>query len=561
MNPSRTGAQYSRGMVSVGPPPGNFLPGMKTPLVQPVRERDLQLLELGNSVFSTAKWGSLAVLALTPWAGFAEDSTEQPPPPPSRVVSRAAVPDEPLPDEPLPDEPNALPSEPMPTPTPEDEAPPALLPESQSLPPPEPDTQPLPSLSEPPGQPPLESIVTAPAQEPELAEPLLRSVQNPPSFPPSEPASPPLDLFADDFDVRNPIQERNGRALKLGFSVGTAYDDNIFAAPSHKQGDEISILSGAIAFAAGDYQAFNDSYVVARYRIDGFLFANHSERNAANHLALLRTQFRAAKLIVQTESRYEYLTGADRRLGDVVTHHYLDNIIRLLYDVNAELRPFISAEQIVNLYDRNPNSFEYVLRGGADYAVTPKIKLGAETALGDIDQSSSPTIVYGQIRLHLAYEPSEKFQFQLSAGGEVQHFESDGVKATPVFSLDGIWRPLVSTAVSLSAYRQISPSGIVESADYVGTGAVMQLSVWLFPHLKAGIAIGFEHDSYVSGSSSSIVGSNRQDNYVFTQPSVTYKMTDRLSAALSYEFSRNASSEPTQRFSDNRVAVQVGISF
>jgi hypothetical protein len=349
--------------------------------------------------------------------------------------------------------------------------------------------------------------------------------------------------------------------LHPSFGLGFTYDDNIFISHDHKQSDEIFTLSGGLAFEMGDYRNLRENYLLAQYRADAYFFARNSGEDSVNQLASLRTQFRFSKLTLQTDTQFQYLTGADRSVGNFADHYFIGNVVRLLDDISEKTQAFLSFEQATNIYPSYLNSYEYILRGGADYEVTPKIKLGGEAVLGALDQEASPLSVYGQLRLRASYQWTEKFSLQLSAGGEVRHYNGDGTSATPVFSLSAGWRPFVDTSLSLSGYRNVNASTLYTNANYVATGVSVQLSQLLFHRLTAGVTVGYENDSYQSTTSHAVVGSNRQDNYFYVRPTLSYSLNKWLSANLSYEFRRNASNERLIGFTDNRVNFGLGISF
>jgi uncharacterized protein (PEP-CTERM system associated) len=103
-----------------------------------------------------------------------------------------------------------------------------------------------------------------------------------------------------------------------------------------------------------------------------------------------------------------------------------------------------------------------------------------------------------------------------------------------------------------------SPSLVGE--NYVATGVAVQLSQLLFQRATVGLSAGYESDAY-SPIQAGTAQPNRDDNYFFIQPTLTYKFRDWLSASLSYEFRRNASNESSSTFSDNRFTFSLAINF
>jgi hypothetical protein len=385
------------------------------------------------------------------------------------------------------------------------------------------------------------------------------SVAPPP--PSTEPAPSALDLSTPGTAITG--REAGNKLWRLhpSFGLGVTYDDNIFITHDHKQSDEIFTLSGGLAFEMGDYRNLRENYLLVQYRADAFFFARNSGEDSVNQLGSLLTQFRFSKLTLQTDTQFQYLTGADRSVGNFVDHYFIGNTVRLLDDISEKTQAFLSFQQSTNLYPSYLSSYEYIFRGGADYQITPKIKLGGEAVLGAVDQEASPLSIYGQLNLRVSYQWTEKFSLLLSAGGEVRHYNGDGTTATPVFSLGATWHPFVDTSVGVTGYRNVNASPLYASTNYVATGVSVNLSQLWFHRLTTGVTVGYENDSYQSETSGSTFGSRREDNYFYLTPALSYNLNKWLSATLSYEFRKNTSNESSLGFTDNRVSLKLGISF
>jgi hypothetical protein len=351
--------------------------------------------------------------------------------------------------------------------------------------------------------------------------------------------------------------------LLFNFSTGVTYDDNIFITNQNKQADEIFTVAGGFTLGLGDYRNLQENYLLAQYLLTGFFFVHNSQEDAPNQDFALKTQFRFSKLTLQTQTRYEYLTGVNRQVGNFVNQNLIDNLVRLSYDYSDKTQFFASFEQITDLYQDFLSSYEYIGRLGGEYQITPKIRLGGEAVFGELDQEASPSSTYAQLRLLADYDLTGKLSLHLSAGGEIRHYDSPGgglTKGTPVFSLGLSYHPFPDTSIGLTGYRNVNASPSAADEDFVATGVAVQLSQLVFQRVTVGIAAGYENDQYLATEvGASEIG--RVDNYFFIQPSLTYRFRSWLSASLSYEFRRNASNESGFTFSDNRTTFSIGVNF
>jgi putative beta-barrel porin BBP2 len=350
--------------------------------------------------------------------------------------------------------------------------------------------------------------------------------------------------------------------LLFNVSTGITYDDNIFISHTHKEADEIFTVSGGFSLGLGDFRNLQENYLLAQYVLSGFFFVHNSQENAPGQELALKTQFRFSKLTLQTTSRYEYLSGVNREVGNFVNENLIDNLARLNYDYSDKTQFFLSFEQITNLYENFINSYEYIGRLGGTYQVTSKIRLGGEAVFGRLDQDQSPSSNYTQLRLLADYALTGKLSFNLSAGAEIRHYDSGNgrTNATPVFSLGLIYHPFPDTSIGVSGYRNVNASPSAAGENYVATGVALQFSQSLFQRLTVGLSGGYENDTYRATESGAAEG-GREDNYFFIQPTLTYKFREWLSASLSYEFRRNSSNESGFMFSDNRITFSINDNF
>jgi Putative beta-barrel porin 2 len=350
--------------------------------------------------------------------------------------------------------------------------------------------------------------------------------------------------------------------LLFNFSTGVTYDDNVFISHQNKQADEIFTVAGGFTFGLGDYRNLQQNYLLAQYLLTGFFFVHNSQEDAPNQELALKTQFRFSKLTLQTQTRYDYLTGVNRQVGNFVNQTLIDNLVRLNYDYSDKTQLFLSLEQITNLYQNFLSSYEYIGRIGGTYQITPKIRLGGEADFGELDQDQSPSSTYLQLRLLGDYELTGKLSLHFSAGEEIRHYDSSAgqTNATPVFSLGLTYHPFPDSSIALTSYRNVNASPSLAGENYVATGVALQLSQLMFRRITVGLSAGYENDAY-RATESGTAQPGRDDNYFFIEPTLSYKFRDWLTANLSYEFRRNASNESSSTFSDNRITLTLGVNF
>jgi Putative beta-barrel porin 2 len=364
-------------------------------------------------------------------------------------------------------------------------------------------------------------------------------------------------------DQATVVEALSQKLWRLTFTSGTGlfYDDNLFISHTNKQPDTVFTLDAGGAFELGDYRDQTDDFLIAKYLVTGYLYTRHTNEDSADQYALIQGQYRFSNFTFQTNLVYEYLNQPDRFVGTITSRHFIDGNFGLLYDVSPKTQLHAGFEQITSLYQTFLDSFEYIGRFGADYLITPKIKLGLEGVVGSLHQEGSAPSFYGQARLRVAYAYTGKLTFRASVGEEVRHYSANHeVKGTPVFSLGADYHLFVDTVVSLTAYRQVAASPLTAGDDFTATGVDVTLSQKFLDRFTGTVVVGYENDKYNS-TGNNTANAARIDNYVYAGPTLTYTFKKWLTASVYYQFSRTASNTAGVSFTDNRIGDQISITF
>ena len=364
-------------------------------------------------------------------------------------------------------------------------------------------------------------------------------------------------------DLNSTLAELNQKLWRLTYTLGTGlfYDDNLFISSTGKKPDTVFTLDGGIDFELGDYRYLTNDYLIANYLVTGYLYTRHPSEDSADQYVSLLGQYRFSSFTFQPRFLYQYVNQPDRYVGTITRHDVIDGNMVLLYDLSPKTQLHAGFEQITNLYQNYLSSFEYIGRFGTDYQITPKIKLGIEGVVGSLRQQGSPPSSYGQARLRAAYAYSGKLTVRASVGEEIRRYSGNHeVKGTPVFSLGVDWHLFIDTSLSLSAYRSITASPVTPGDDFTATGVTLTVSQAFLNRFNGSVGLGYENDTYNS-TSNNAANTNRDDNYVYAGPTLTYTFKKWLTASVYYQFRRVASNAVGASFTDNRIGTQISVSF
>lgn len=371
----------------------------------------------------------------------------------------------------------------------------------------------------------------------------------------SEPA-----VEAASADETGTAQEKikQWRIIPMGGFVALA-DDNIFISDTNRVSDVILMPSIGLAFELGDFRNLREDYLIAKYVGTGLIYLQNPKENAYNQLALLDGQLRVANLAIQLTSQYQYLSTPDRDVGGLVKRSIFDTALGFVYSYSDKTSMDLEFRQKSNIYVDDLDSFDYAVKGGAEYLITEKLALGGELVAGALDAEGSPLQYYQQLRFRAQYSATGKLTFKFSGGVETRELDDlSSVRVNPVFSLGGEYQPFENTLVAFTAYRRVQASALDQGSDFTATGFEISVEQTLFQKIEAAVAVGYENDAYFSTDGGN---DGRVDNYIFARPSLSVTFLTNYQASIFYEYRNNASNQSSSSFYNNRFGIAVEAQF
>jgi Putative beta-barrel porin 2 len=391
------------------------------------------------------------------------------------------------------------------------------------------------------------------------------------------------------------------------FSAGVLYDDNIYLTNTDRVADVIWTISFGLALQLGDFREGSENYLTAQWVGFPSFYTENTNENSFNQEASLLAQYRWTRLVGQFQSKFRNAREGNREVNTITTTRTFSNRLRFQYDYSEKTSfdlqfrqeysessdststistptsqiptaesgqtstsPFSTAEpgqttitpvSTAESGQTTTNS-QYEIKAGMNYQMFPKTNTGFEVVGGIADQSSNPLQYYQQARLRLHYVATGKLNAKFSGGVEVREFEgTDLIRISPVFSLGLDYRPFDGTTLGVVGYRNIYPATSITGQDITATGFEISATQRILQKFIAGLAFGYENDVYLATSEESPDDTDRVDNFIYVRPRLTYSFVDWLSASVFYEFRRTDSNQTTNSFYDNRVGMELALTF
>lgn len=396
--------------------------------------------------------------------------------------------------------------------------------------------------------------------------------------------NPPLPVAEAEADLNAPepppsaeisaAPRRFHYALRL--TIRGVYDDNINVSHTNRISDFITAIEPGIMVGFGDINERQENYVQFVYAPSIFLYADHDEANAVQHLLHLEGQYHFSRLTVRLSQDVQILDGSnlDIATGTDPVHD------RVNVDVGGRTRvniyttnlggsyylsgkTFLSSQLGAAIYDYSTLLSSQAMFGNLfiNYAYSEKLTFGFGGGGGyNFVDEPTPDQTFQQALARFDYNPSGKIK--ITASGGVEFRESDGNDNTyvsPVFGLGLDYHPFDGSSVRMDLNRRVNNSAVLTGQDYTTTSITASVRQRLLRRFSVGVTGGYENSDYFSVVNG--VQSDRNDDYFFIQPAVDVNVTRFWTVGAYYLRRQNSSSLETYSFHDNQVGIRTSLTF
>ena len=413
---------------------------------------------------------------------------------------------------------------------------------------------------------------------PELSPPPDYEVIAPPQPAPSIETNSPNESNIRNVDANN---ERGYSAeprrfqYALRLTIRGVYDDNINISQTNRISDYYVAIEPSITLGFGDIVGRQENYIRLDYIPSIFLFADHSEDDAVQHLVRLEGHHRFSRLDLTMSQDIQILDGANLSTTTDTTgsHANLDvgartrvNIYTTQLNASYELtgKTFLSSGLYGAVTDYPSLISSEVVSGNLfiNYNYSEKVVIGLGGTGGyDSVDDPNPDQTFEQANVRLTYQATGKVSLNASGGVEFRQFEnsSRGEYISPVFQIGATYQPFDGTSLSLNVNRRTLNSAVFAGQDFASTNVSVGVTQRLFQRIFLGLSLGYENDDYFSASSG--VSATRRDNYYFVEPAIDIGITRFWAIGAYYLHRQNDSSLDSFGFYNNQVGLRTTLRF
>jgi len=361
---------------------------------------------------------------------------------------------------------------------------------------------------------------------------------------------------------------------QIGLSLREVYDDNINLSQTNRQDDFYTTIEPTIEIGIGQADG---NFLDLRYSPNAFLFINHSENNALQHVISLTGQYRFPLLSLNLSQDIQILDGtglnSDTGTGTSFTRTNLDvsgrtrlNVYATRLNANYSLtgKTFLTGSLSYSVSDYATLISSSVLAGNIyfNYTYSPKLAIGLGLAGGyNTVDSPSQSQTFEQINARASYELTGKVSATLSAGVEFRQVADGGAQdnGSPVFEGSLFYQPFDGTSLALSLSRRTMNSATLAGQDFHSTSIILSARQRFLQRTYFGLSVGYENSEYFSTISG--LSSSRSDDYYFLQASLDFNITSFWTAGVYYFYRKDDSSDSSFSFYDNQYGLQTSFTF
>ncbi len=359
----------------------------------------------------------------------------------------------------------------------------------------------------------------------------------------------------------------------IGLTVRSVFDDNINISKFDRKSDFYTTIEPTINLGFGDTE---NNFVALTYSPSAFIFVDHSENDAIQHMLSINGQYRLPRVTLNLAQEVQILDGtglnAASGTGTDFTRTNLDvsgrtrlNIYSTRLDANFSLtgKTFITSGVNYSVSDYQSLISSSVLTGNVylNYTYSPKLSIGVGVTGGyDAVDSPSDDQTFEQLNVRASYEVTGKVSASVSAGFEFRQIANGGSdNGSPVFDATIFYQPFDGTSLALTLTRRTQNSATLAGQDFHSTSATLSVRQRFFQRFYTGLSVGYENSSYFSTGSG--IDSIRSDDYFFVQASLDLNITSYWTAGVFYFYRESTSSLDLFSFYDNQIGLRTAFTF
>ena len=363
------------------------------------------------------------------------------------------------------------------------------------------------------------------------------------------------------FQLLPPLTTWAAVNVRPHFLYSIIYGDGILRVPGEPTTSTVQSVTAGVVFELGKYWTLN--YAGSRTWNSSRLLADYTSHDAALSGAVAKgdwtfgvTQTYASKTPTLIETAQQVPEVSHSTGASVAYQFGTRSLINVQLTRNVRDSDFAQETEIATAQDMEQWSGSVSWH----YQVSPKLDLAVGAKLGRERLSNSPDMNTSEPHVTVTWQPTLKLGFVGTWGVETRQFRGGVAEDldSDVYSASGTYRPTKTTTFSVNANRLVSPSYFAGQLSRTsGWGADLEQRFLQ----RLYVVVGYQHGetSYVVPVQGFTIG--RADDFNTYHAKVSTLFMTRGTIGLSYQRTKNNSTDPGFAFTSYQVGAEVGFRF
>jgi hypothetical protein len=381
-----------------------------------------------------------------------------------------------------------------------------------------------------------------------------------------------LPFFGNDYG--EPFFERQGLRFRIGpvrlratLLLGTEYTDNVNASNVDPQSDIITTVSPTFLVGVGDFDAKLEDFLFLTYQPSLQYFLHNPDSNAVNQGLVAGGKIAFSRFSTRLDLTYSKSDVPNAVQTGRQNYEVLNAVSENTYFLTEKVFARLNLNLLTQSYETGEKYETYVVNPLLGYTLSEKTTFffgpsAGISYIGSSDNSSSSTQTFQGFSAGMIYTYSPKLQAQGNFGVQSRQYNGDNVTGatnftTPVFSFALTYTATEKTSASLTLGRDVQLSDVLQGQTYTNSQIALNLAHQFTSSLSASVDIGYQNLLY-QGS----VSNDREDNYAFFSPQITYAFfSGRCRISTYYRRQQRTSSVQTFDYTVNAYGLQLSYDF
>ncbi len=344
--------------------------------------------------------------------------------------------------------------------------------------------------------------------------------------------------------------------VRFGVSVdaGAAYNNNVFASPTHPQGDMVFTLQPTLYLETGKKGSIRFLWAPSFLQ-----YAKYKQFNAVDQTFLFSSRYRWTKLRVGLDASYLAQSGLFLNSQGQAQQKAVYARLFAGYALTRKTEVLFNFDGTVT--DSNPGGrqFQGTLTTSVDYRYSRKTTFGAAIALGYFYSPTGMTTSESFL-LRLLYNPTSKIVFSGEGGLQFRQSGSStggSSAATSVMNLSLAYRPSSKTYVALRFFRNVDMDAFNAGNLQITTSLESTASWRISPAttLQGALGAGRVENMGMNGQE---IGTY---NYVQANLAVSCLLTEEVNLNLFNNLQQRLNDTQGNNYLSNTSGMSLGLRF